>query len=204
MRFLVLTAPRFRADAVSGVDRPALSRGCAVSRAILPHPPMTGQPARPHVIRLAQAADLPAVARLAAVLVRYHHALDPDRFLLVEPVEEGYARFFAHELKDPRAVVLAATWESGEIVGYAYGRFEPRDWNLLLDAHGALHDVLVAEEARGAGIGGSLVRAMCKRLEALGAPRVVLSTAVQNTMAQAVFEKAGFRRTMIEMTREKD
>jgi ribosomal protein S18 acetylase RimI-like enzyme len=158
----------------------------------------------PAVIRALTPADLPAVAHLAAQLVRYHHALDPQRFLLVEPVEQGYARFFAAELEDPRAVLLAAvSGDADAIVGYAYGRFEPRDWNLLLDAHGALHDVLVAEEARGGGTGEALVRAMCARLEALGAPRVVLSTAVQNVTAQALFERVGFRKTMIEMTREK-
>jgi RimJ/RimL family protein N-acetyltransferase len=43
---------------------------------------------------------------------------------------------------------------------------------------------------------------MLARLEALGAPRVVLLTAWQNDGAQALFEKAGFRRTMVEMTRE--
>ena len=35
-----------------------------------------------------------------------------------------------------------------------------------------------------------------------GAPRVLLFTAEKNHSAQAVFERAGFRRTMIEMTRE--
>ena len=35
-----------------------------------------------------------------------------------------------------------------------------------------------------------------------GAPRVVLHTAVQNTAAHKLFESAGFRRTMLEMTCE--
>ena len=75
---------------------------------------------------------------------------------------------------------------------------------MLLEAHGALHDVLVAAEARGAGVGEALVRETCKRLEEMGAPRVLLhTTAVQNEGAQAVFAKAGFRKTMIEMTRER-
>ena len=155
-------------------------------------------------VRTATRDDLPGVARLAAQLVRYHHALDPARYLLVEPIEEGYAHFLGAELANPRAVVLAAELTSAPgIVGYAYGRLEPRDWNMLLEAHGALHDVLVAPEARGTGIGGKLVRDMCARLEGLGAPRVILHTAVQNEGAQAVFERAGFRRTMIEMTRDR-
>jgi ribosomal protein S18 acetylase RimI-like enzyme len=40
-------------------------------------------------------------------------------------------------------------------------------------------------------------------LKARGAPRVVLSTAERNA-AQHLFDRAGFRRTMIEMTRELD
>jgi RimJ/RimL family protein N-acetyltransferase len=37
-----------------------------------------------------------------------------------------------------------------------------------------------------------------------GAPRVVLSTAARNARAQRLFASAGFRDTMIEMTRELD
>jgi ribosomal protein S18 acetylase RimI-like enzyme len=155
-------------------------------------------------IRRATPDDLPGVARLAADLVRYHHALDPSRYLLVEPVEKGYARFLASEIKDPHVVVLAAEQTATHaIVGYAYGRMEPRDWNMLLEAHGALHDVLVAPEVRAQGLGEALVRETCAQLEALGAPRVLLHTAVQNEKAQALFERVGFRRTMIEMTRER-
>jgi ribosomal protein S18 acetylase RimI-like enzyme len=166
-----------------------------------------------YAVRVAKPADIPGVARLAAELVRYHHALDPSRFLLVEPIEQGYTRFLGSEMKNPNVVVLAAERiggggggsggdRSGDIIGYAYGRLEPRDWNMLLEAHGALHDVLVAKEARKEGLGEALVKEMCNRLEALGAPRVVLHTAVQNEGAQALFEKVGFRRTMIEMTRD--
>jgi ribosomal protein S18 acetylase RimI-like enzyme len=156
-------------------------------------------------VRSATRADLPGVARLAAQLVRYHHALDPNRYLLVEePIEEGYAHFLGSELANPHAVVLAAELTASPgIVGYAYGRLEPRDWNMLLEKHGALHDVLVAPEARGRGIGERLVREICARLEKLGAPRVLLHTAVQNEAAQALFERTGFRRTMVEMTRDR-
>jgi ribosomal protein S18 acetylase RimI-like enzyme len=52
-------------------------------------------------------------------------------------------------------------------------------------------------------VGAKLVLETCRRLEALGAPRVLLHTAVQNEAAQALFEKLGFRSTMIEMTRER-
>jgi hypothetical protein len=47
-----------------------------------------------------------------------------------------------------------------------------------------------------------LLDATLAALEELGAPRVVLSTAERNEPAQLLFACAGFRRTMIEMTRE--
>jgi ribosomal protein S18 acetylase RimI-like enzyme len=149
--------------------------------------------------------DLPAVGKLAGALVRLHHATDPKRFLLVESVETGYARFFASELGDDHVVLLCAVDTStSAVVGYAYGRVESRDWNLLLDAHGALHDVYVSEGARGHGVGEKLVREMCRALEAKGALRVILSTMESNASAQTLFAKLGFRKTMIEMTRERD
>jgi RimJ/RimL family protein N-acetyltransferase len=43
---------------------------------------------------------------------------------------------------------------------------------------------------------------MVEALGALGVPRAVLFTADRNRAAQAMFDRAGFRRTMIEMTRE--
>jgi ribosomal protein S18 acetylase RimI-like enzyme len=49
-----------------------------------------------------------------------------------------------------------------------------------------------------------LLDATLAALEARGAPRVVLSTAERNATAQRLFARAGFRRTMIEMTRELD
>jgi ribosomal protein S18 acetylase RimI-like enzyme len=56
--------------------------------------------------------------------------------------------------------------------------------------------------ARGRGIGRQLLRAIIIELTARGAPRVVLSTAARNEAAQRLFLSAGFRPTMLEMTRE--
>jgi ribosomal protein S18 acetylase RimI-like enzyme len=48
----------------------------------------------------------------------------------------------------------------------------------------------------------ALMEAAIEWLRGRGAPRVVLGTAERNAAAQRLFEKLGFRRTMIEMTRE--
>ena len=163
-------------------------------------------------VRAMTAADLPAAARLAGKLVRMHYELDPLRYLHLPSPEAGYARYFAGELKSERVVLLVAERTSGPppedpgdaIVGYAYGRLEPRSYNELLDTCGKLHDVLVDESARGHGIGEQLVSEVVRRLTERGAPRVILLTAVQNEAAQHLFKKLGFRTTMLEMTREAD
>lgn len=152
-------------------------------------------------IRRARAADLPAVSRLAAELVRLHHRYDPPRFLLIEPVEDGYQWFFSKEIKRRGAVILVAE-DAGRIVGYAYGTMEGRNWNDLLDACGKLNDLYVDATARRHGTGRALVTAMFAELRQKGAPRVVLLSAWKNPEAHAFFESLGFRRTMVEMTAE--
>jgi ribosomal protein S18 acetylase RimI-like enzyme len=153
-------------------------------------------------VRPARSADLPRVSELAALLVRQHHTLDPQRFMLVEPIAEGYRRFFTGELRRKGAVILVAEDDDGTILGYAYATLEPRNWNDLLDAAGKLNDVLVDPNARRRGVGRALVRAALGELTARGAPRVVLMTAWRNPNAHAFFESLGFRRTMLEMTAE--
>jgi ribosomal protein S18 acetylase RimI-like enzyme len=152
------------------------------------------------IVRPAEPRDLPAVARLAGELVRMHHAEDPARFFLPDRVEEGYAWWLAREIANAKAVVLVLA-RGAEVLGYAYGRLEDRDWNMLLDTHGAIHDVYVAAEARRGGLGRTLMDAIVAALGALGAPRIVLSTMVGNEAAQRLFRACGFRSTMLEMTR---
>jgi ribosomal protein S18 acetylase RimI-like enzyme len=65
-----------------------------------------------------------------------------------------------------------------------------------------LYDIVVDPAHRGQGVGRVLLDATLEALKAKGAPRVVLSTAERNEPAQRLFARAGFRRTMIEMTRE--
>ena len=153
------------------------------------------------IVRRALAQDLERAAQLAGRLAHMHHEADRNRFLLPEQVEQGYLWWFTRELERPAAVVLVAL-QGEELVGYAYGALEDRDWNLLLDRHGAIHDVYVHEQARRSGAGGQLLDAMLRELEALGAPRIVLYTMVNNERAQRLFRSRGFRPTMLEMTRD--
>lgn len=155
-------------------------------------------------IRPARPEDLPALGRLGAKLARAHHELDGARFFLPdEPLEAGYEWWLGKELRNRRAVVLTAETARGRIVGYAYGRLEPRNWNMLRDACGEAVDLWVEPEGRRAGLGGRLTDALVAALEARGAERVVLFVASRNPNARKLFRTLGFRPTMLEMARER-
>jgi ribosomal protein S18 acetylase RimI-like enzyme len=154
------------------------------------------------LIRPAVPADLEAIGRLGALLVRTHHDFDPDRFIAATAgTEQAYGSFLGTQLAKPSIVVLAAE-RAGEVVGYTYAGVEGTDYMSLRGPAGVLYDIVVDPAHRGQGVGRVLLDATLDVLEAKGAPRAVLSTAEGNKSAQRLFARAGFRRTMIEMTRE--
>ena len=87
------------------------------------------------------------------------------------------------------------------MLGYTYAALEGPDYMSLRGPAGLLHDIVVDPARRRAGVGRMLLDATLEWLEAHGAPRVVLSTAARNEAAQRLFAGAGFRPTMVEMTR---
>jgi ribosomal protein S18 acetylase RimI-like enzyme len=154
------------------------------------------------VIRPAVPADLPTIGRLGALLVRTHHDFDPQRFIPATPrTEDAYASFLGSQLVERNVAVLVAD-RDGEVIGYSFAGVEGIDYMSLRGAAGVLYDIVVDPAQRGHGVGRKLLDATLAALEARGARQVVLSTAERNEPAQRLFAGAGFRRTMIEMTRE--
>jgi len=153
-------------------------------------------------IRAAAPADVAVIGRLGALLVRVHHDFDAKRFIAATPrTEHGYGSFLGSQLDEPNVIVLVAE-EDGEVVGYTYAGVEGADYMSLRGPAGVLYDIVVDPEHRGHGVGRMLLDATIAALAVRGVPRVVLSTAERNEAAQRLFARAGFRRTMIEMTRE--
>jgi ribosomal protein S18 acetylase RimI-like enzyme len=153
-------------------------------------------------VRPAATADVAAIGRLGALLVRTHHDFDPQRFLAATPrTERGYGSFLGSQLEEPDVIVLVAE-QDGEVLGYTYAGVEGTDYMALRGPAGVLYDIVVDPAHRGRGVGRTLLDATLAALASRGVPRVVLSTAERNETAQHLFARAGFRRTMIEMTRE--
>jgi GNAT superfamily N-acetyltransferase len=154
-------------------------------------------------VRDAREGDLAAVGRLAGQLVRMHHAYDPARWMMVEGVESGYARYFATRLGKPETIIMVAVDDdNGEIVGYTYAGLVERSWNDLRDACGALHDAFVIERARRHGLARSMLLESLRRLSALGVPMAVTSTAWQNETSQALLRSLGFRPVATEFAKD--
>lgn len=157
---------------------------------------------RPVVIRPAERRDLAVIGRLATLLVGLHHDLDPQRFIApTADTPKGYAQYLGSQLRRTDSVLLVAEAD-GAVVGYAWARMEGMDWMTLRGPAGVLNDIVVDPAARGRGIGRHLLEEVIADLTARGAPRIVLSTAARNDAAQRLFASAGFRATMVEMTRE--
>ena len=169
--------------------------------------------------------DLAALGRLGASLMRTHYAFDERRFMSPgQDPESGYAQFLSQQLNAPSAIVLVAersnpfdrreardqnaaplsAMPSGEVLGYVYAGIEPQSWKELREESGFVHDLMIADEAREAGVGKQLLDAAIEWLREQGMPRVVLWTAAPNDVARRLFERRGFRATMIEMTIELD
>ena len=153
-------------------------------------------------IRAATRADLDQIGRLAALLVQTHHEFDALRFFpATGSTPRHYAGFLGSQLDEADAVFLVAE-ANGRIIGYAYAVLEGPDYMALRGPAGVLHDLVVDTAHRGRGVGQLLLKAALDQLSSRGAPRVVLFTAEKNHAAQRLFARAGFRPTMIEMTRE--
>ena len=155
-------------------------------------------------IRPATTTDVRTLGRLGAVLVQTHHDFDAARFIApTQQTEQGYGSYLGSQLRKPDIVVLVAE-DAGEVVGYTFAGVEGYDYMELRGPAGVLYDIVVDPPHRGRGVGRALLDATLAELKTRGAPRVVLSTAERNETAQRLFARSGFRRTMIEMTRELD
>jgi ribosomal protein S18 acetylase RimI-like enzyme len=156
----------------------------------------------PLLIRKAERRDLDSLGRLGAMLMRIHYAFDRQRFLAPgEGAERGYAAFLGSVLESDEDCVFVAE-RDGVIDGYVFVALEPLSWKELRGPAGFIHDLAVADEARGSGIGTKLMQVAIGWLRERDAPRVILWTAAPNEPAQSLFRRLGFRETMMEMTME--
>ena len=154
-------------------------------------------------VRPATASDEEPLGRFGGMLMRQHHAADPERFIQVERPEAGYGRFLVSQISNPNSLVMVAE-QSGTVIGYVFADVEPTNWMELRGPCGVVQDVYVDEAARHLGAGRELMSAAIAWIRSKGRSQVVLLTKTKNDHAQHLFTSLGFRKTMIEMTLDQD
>ena len=154
----------------------------------------------PATIRRARLEEAPALGAFGVRLALQHQGYDAQHFFIFGADEATFTDYYAEQLLRDDVAILVAEIE-GRIVGYVYTRIEPASIEALSDTSGWIHDIFLDESARGHGLGKALLEAAINALRELGANTLMLAVSPKNETARRLFEKQGFRLTMLLMTR---
>jgi ribosomal protein S18 acetylase RimI-like enzyme len=136
-----------------------------------------------HSIRVATSADVRLVAPVFDAY-RQFYGRDPNLAIATQFLED--------RLRNDESVVLVATNDSGSAVGFA--QLFPSFSSVRAAPIYIVNDLFVTPEARGQGLGRSLLLEAVSIARGRGATRLKLSTAVTNVPAQRLYESLGWIR----------
>lgn len=135
-------------------------------------------------IRLATLEDVPGIQRIAERSWELDYPETVSRETVVETVKDWYGdEDIETELERPDATVLVADTD-GEIGGFVHAIYSAGDGHIMR--------VYVDPDARGAGLGGSLVDAATDRLFSQGADRVRAMVLSVNEPGNDFYRALGF------------
>ena len=137
-------------------------------------------------------------------LCELHRSWDRAKYDFVDGIEEMYRGWLTARATDPRAVFLVADREGVGPVGFLIGTVEKEIPIYRLKEYGFIHDLWVEPDYRNEGLARQLVMLAVERFGEIGVQQVRLDTAGPNDVARKLFERCGFRVSVIEMLREKD
>jgi GNAT superfamily N-acetyltransferase len=109
------------------------------------------------------------------------------------PDLEGARQFLFERLQRGESVIFAVI-EDEQALGFT--QLYPSFSSASMKPIWILNDLFVVEKARRRGIGARLLRAARDHAVQTGAVRLVLSTAVENRPAQALYERQGWQKDM--------
>jgi ribosomal protein S18 acetylase RimI-like enzyme len=165
--------------------------GDSASRAA--HVP-TGEPTSPIHLRLAQAKDIPSLVPLLVRLKRLNEEFDP-LLKVRDDVTEQATEILSADLKDPKAVVLAAEGvgaDKDKVVGIVRAHLRERPFYTPA-REGVILDIYLLPIYRRRGVGEYLLKETTEHLKQKGAGVVTAEFPTQNEIAVRFYAKRGFR-----------
>ena len=103
---------------------------------------------------------------------------------------DGARRFLLERLEREESVIFAVV-ENGHALGFT--QLYPSFSSVSMKFIWILNDLFVVKDARRRGIAARLLTAAREHAEKTGAARLLLSTAVDNKSAQALYEREGWQ-----------
>jgi len=134
-------------------------------------------------VRLATAADLESLVRLAGEFRRFLERGDPS--------DAEFRNGCRALLRDANTEFAVATDATLGALGYAQTRYRLSAWNGGVEAE--LEDLFVSAAARGRGVGRKLLEFVLQCVRARGCRVMLLATNERNREALALYESLGFR-----------
>src|ERR1700686_4513155 len=156
--------------------------------------PTATESAIPIHLRPAREKDIPALVPLLVRLKRLNEEFDP-LLKVREDVEKQAALVLAADLKDPKAVVLAAEGvgnDKDKVVGVVRAHVRERAF-YTPEHEGVILDFYLLPIYRRRGVGEYLLNAVTTELQGKGAGVVTAEFPSQNEIATRFYAKRGFR-----------
>jgi ribosomal protein S18 acetylase RimI-like enzyme len=149
-------------------------------------------------IRPAKAQDVPHVIPMVRKIAGMHQELDPAKYTFRSDPGEMYRNWLVNQSRDPRSVFLVA--DAGEeLAGFLIATVIDEIPIYRVEEIGFIHDVWVEDDYRHEGIARQLVTLCVERFREIGVPQVRCDTAWANEPARELFNRCGFRPSVVEM-----
>ncbi len=144
-------------------------------------------------VRIARAADRPALIRLMGALNEFEAAIEDNR--ADASAAESHLDWVSGEIAAQGGVTLVAE-EGGSVVGFLSFAFEEDPGTFVRPEHrrhAMIWDISVDEGARGQGVGRALLEAAEAHTKAAGIGEIRLYVLESNARARRIYDAAGYR-----------
>ena len=144
-------------------------------------------------VRIARAADRPALVRLMGALNEFEAAIEDNR--ADASAAESHLDWVSGEIAAQGGVTLVAE-SGGAVVGFLSFAFEEDPGTFVRPEHrrhALIWDISVDEGARGQGVGRALLEAAEAHTKAAGIGEIRLYVLESNARARRIYDAAGYR-----------